>query len=521
MADATDLENELGQLLDQERFPPPEAFSGAARVSDGALHAAPGEDAPAWWLEQTKGVLDWKVEPTVSLDSSKAPFYEWFADGELNVSHNCLDRHVEAGRGEKVAFHWRGEEGEERDVTYTELLADTQRIANALKARGIGKGDVVGIFLPMIPEAAAAMLACARIGAVHNVVFGGFSPGSVRERMEVSEAKALITADQARRKGKTAPIKAALDEVLSEDPLPKLETIFVVRHVGEETPMEQGRDHWLDEAMASAPAECPAEPLPAEHPLFILYSSGSTAKPKGIQHTTGGYLTQVAWTHREVFDLKDDDVYFCSADIGWITGHSYIVYGPLANGATSVMYEGAPDYPHKGIWWELCERYGVSLFYTAPTAIRACMKWGSEHPAEHDLSKLRLLGTVGEPINPKAWLWYHKVIGQRALPDRRHLVADRDRRDHGHDAPGRAGREAGRRRARRSRASPCACSTTRARRSRTASRACSRSPTRGPRCSARSTRTLTATWRPTGRSSVPGPTSSATPRAWTTRATSR
>ncbi len=416
MADATELENELGRLLDQERFPPPEAFVASAAVTDGTLHVAPGEDVPAWWLEQTIETLDWHVEPTVSLDSSKAPFYEWFADGELNVSFNCLDRHVEAGRGDKVAFHWRGEEGEERDVTYAELLADTQRMANALKARGIDKGDVVGIFLPMIPEAAAAMLACARIGAVHNVVFGGFSPGSVRERMEVSEARALITVDQARRKGKTAAIKAELDAVLDAEPLPKLETIFVVRHVGEETPMQQGRDHWLDEAMASAPAECPAEPLPAEHPLFILYSSGSTAKPKGILHTTGGYLTQVAWTHREVFDLKDDDVYFCSADIGWITGHSYIVYGPLANGATSVMYEGAPDYPHKGIWWELCERYGVSLFYTAPTAIRACMKWGAEHPAKHDLSRLRLLGTVGEPINPKAWLWYHKVIGGERCP---------------------------------------------------------------------------------------------------------
>ncbi|MBA2349934.1 MAG: acetate--CoA ligase [Solirubrobacterales bacterium] len=417
MADhAQDLEAELGRLLDQERFPPPPAFAAAARVTDGTLHAAPGEDVPAWWLEQTREILDWKVEPTVSLDSSKAPFYEWFADGELNVSHNCLDRHVEAGRGEKVAFHWRGEEGEERDVTYAELLADTQRMANALKARGIDKGDVVGIFLPMIPEAAAAMLACARIGAVHNVVFGGFSPGSVRERMEVSEARALITVDQARRKGKTAPIKAALDEVLAAEPLPTLETIFVVRHVGEETPMEQGRDHWLDEAMAAAPAECLAEPLPAEHPLFILYSSGSTAKPKGILHTTGGYLTQAAWTHREVFDLGDDDVWFCSADIGWVTGHSYIVYGPLANGATSVMYEGAPDYPHKGIWWELCERYGVTLFYTAPTAIRACMKWGAEHPREHDLSTLRLLGTVGEPINPKAWLWYHKVIGGERCP---------------------------------------------------------------------------------------------------------
>ncbi len=414
---ASELEDELGHLLDQERFAPPKAFAAAARVNGGELHDAPGEDAPAWWLAQATEILDWVKEPTVAVDDTRKPFYEWFADGELNVSHNCLDRHVQAGHGDRVAFHWRGEEGEERDVTYTDLLADTQRMANALKARAIGPGDVVGIFLPMIPEAVVAMLACARIGAPHNVVFGGFSPGSVRERMEFSEARALITVDGARRKGKTAPIKQALDAVLDAEPLPELETIFVVRHTGDEAPMQQGRDYWMDEAMEVAPAECPAEPLAAEHPLFILYSSGSTAKPKGILHTSGGYLTQVAWTFREVFDLNvESDVYFCSADIGWVTGHSYMVYGPLANGATSVMYEGAPDYPHRGIWWELCERYGVTLFYTAPTAIRACMKWGPEHPRSFDLSKLRLLGTVGEPINPKAWLWYHKVIGGERCP---------------------------------------------------------------------------------------------------------
>ncbi len=417
LSDSPDLEAELGHLLEQERFPPPEAFAAAARVTDSALHDAPGEDAPAWWLAQAREVLDWAQEPTVALDDSRAPFYEWFADGTLNVSHNCLDRHVEAGRGDRVAFHWRGEEGEERDVTYAELLADTQRLANALKARGIGPGDVVGIFLPMIPEAVVAMLACARIGAPHNVVFGGFSPGSVRERMQFSEAKALVTIDGARRKGRTAPIKQALDAVLEEEPLPALETIFVVRHTGDEAPMSAGRDVWLDEAMAAADAVCPAEPLPAEQPLFILYSSGSTAKPKGILHSSGGYLTQTAWTFREVFDLRpEEDVYFCTADIGWITGHSYMVYGPLANGATSVMYEGAPDYPHKGIWWELVERYGVTTFYTAPTAIRACVKWGAEFPDAQDLSSLRLLGTVGEPINPKAWLWYHKVVGHERCP---------------------------------------------------------------------------------------------------------
>ena len=419
MADqaTTDLENELGHLLDQKRFTPPEAFAAAARVTGQQLHDAPGQDAPAWWLQQAKELLDWAVEPTVALDDSKKPFYEWFTDGTLNVSHNCLDRHVIAGNGERVAFHWRGEEGEERDVTYAALLADTQRMANALLDRGIRAGDVVGIFLPMIPEAVAAMLACARIGAVHNVVFGGFAPSSVVERMQFSEAKALITVDGARRKGKTAPIKAALDAVLDVEPVATLEHVFVVRATGMDTPMLAGRDVWMDEAMAAADAECPAEPFGAEQPLFILYSSGSTAKPKGILHSSAGYLTQTTQTFREVFDLKvESDVYFCTADIGWITGHSYMVYGPLSNGATSVMYEGAPDYPHKGIWWELCERYAVTTFYTAPTAIRACMKWGPTHPRSFDLGKLRLLGTVGEPINPKAWLWYHKVIGGERCP---------------------------------------------------------------------------------------------------------
>jgi acetyl-CoA synthetase len=343
------------------------------------------------------------------------PYAKWFVGGRLNAAYNCLDRHVEAGRGERVAFHWRGEEGEERDVTYADLHRDVQRFANALKDRGIGPGDVVGIFLPMIPEVVVAMLACARIGAPHNVVFGGFSAESVRERMEVSEAKVLITVDGARRKGKTAPVKASVDEVMAD--LPSLQTIFVVRHTGIDVAMDGERDVWADEAMAAADPDCPPEAFDAEHPLFILYSSGSTAAPKGILHTTGGYLTGVTWTHKNVFDLKaEEDVWFCSADVGWITGHSYIVYGPLSNGVTSVMYEGAPDYPHKGIWWELCERAGATVFYTAPTAIRACMKWGAEFVQQADLSKLRLLGTVGEPINPKAWLWYWEVVGGGRCP---------------------------------------------------------------------------------------------------------
>jgi acetyl-CoA synthetase len=414
MADGATLDQELGQLLEQETFPPPDEFRERAIYSDPSIYDEAEADPEGFWARQAEE-LHWFRKWDRVLDWSNPPFAKWFEGGELNVAYNCLDRHVEAGLGERVAFHWRGEEGEERDITYAALLADVQRFANALKGRGIGKGDVVGIFLPMIPQVAVAMLACARIGAIHNVVFGGFSAESVRERMEFSEAKALITVDGARRKGKTAPIKQQVDEVMGD--IAHLETIFVVRHTDTPCEMRDGRDVWFEEVMDAADPECPAEPLDAEHPLYILYTSGSTAKPKGILHTTGGYLTQVAFTHKAVFDLKpDDDVYWCSADVGWVTGHSYIVYGPLANGATSVMYEGAPDYPDKDIWWELCERYGVTIFYTAPTAIRACIKWGAEYPERHDLSSLRLLGTVGEPINPKAWLWYHKVIGGERCP---------------------------------------------------------------------------------------------------------
>ncbi len=413
MAEAT-LESQLEELLDQETFSPSSEFSSHAVISDTGIHERADSDPEAFWAEQAEA-LDWAEKWDQVLDWSNPPFAKWFVGGKLNVAYNCVDRHVEAGNGDRVAFHWRGEEGEERDVTYADLHRDVQRFANALKDRGIEKGDVVGIFLPMIPEVAVAMLACARIGAPHNVVFGGFSPESVKERMEFSEAKALITVDGARRKGKTAPIKQQVDEVMAG--LENLETIIVVKHTGADCSMQEGRDFWWHTVLEAAGDECPAEPLDAEHPLYILYTSGSTAKPKGILHTTGGYLTQVAWTHRNVFDLRpDEDVYWCSADVGWVTGHSYIVYGPLANGCTSVMYEGAPDYPDKDIWWELCARYKVTIFYTAPTAIRACIKWGAEYPGRHDLSSLRLLGTVGEPINPKAWLWYHKVIGAERCP---------------------------------------------------------------------------------------------------------
>jgi acetyl-CoA synthetase len=411
-----DLEKQLESMLDIEKFPPPDDFRKQALVTDESMYEEAAADLEGFWQRQAEELIDWAEKPTQTLDESNAPFYKWFTDGKLNASYNCLDRHVEAGNGDRVAFHWRGEEGEERDITYSELHADVQRFANALKDRGIEKGDVVGIYLPMIPEVVISMLACARIGAPHNVVFGGFSPEAVRERMEFSDAKALITVDGARRKGKTAPIKSAVDEEGIGD-LDSIETIFVVKATEADCEMEEGRDVWFHEVMDSADAECPAEPMDAEHPLYVLYTSGSTAKPKGVLHTTGGYLLGVTFTHKYVFDLKpESDVFWCGADVGWVTGHSYIVYGPLSNGATGVMYEGPPDYPDKDVWWDIIESHKVSIFYTAPTAIRACIKWGVEYPQKHDLSSLRLLGTVGEPINPKAWLWYYEVIGGERCP---------------------------------------------------------------------------------------------------------
>jgi acetyl-CoA synthetase len=412
---SSELERELESMLEIERFDPPAEFRERARWSDPGIYEEAAADPEAWWLRQATELLDWETEPSKGLDDSDPPFYRWFEDGRLNASANCLDRHVQAGNGERVAFHWRGEEGEERDLTYADLHRDVQRFANALKDLGVRKGDVVGIYLPMIPEVVVAMLACARIGAPHNVVFGGFSAEAVRERMEFSAAKALITVDGARRKGKTAPIKPAVDEHMGG--LESLQRIVVVRHTGIDCPMTEGRDVFYDEVMEAADPECPAEPMEAEHPLYILYTSGSTAKPKGILHTTGGYMTGVTATHRYVFDLRpEEDVYWCAADVGWVTGHSYIVYGPLANGATSVMWEGAPDYPHKGAWWEVVERCGATILYAAPTAIRTFIKWGVEIPEKFDLSSLRLLGSVGEPINPKAWLWYHRVIGGGRCP---------------------------------------------------------------------------------------------------------
>ena len=412
--DDQELDHELTGLLSVESFEPPAEFVAQATLNDPSIYEEADRDWQGWWASEA-GRLEWFKPWTQVLDDSNPPFYKWFLGGKLNVSYNCVDRHVLAGNGARVAYHWRGEEGEERDITYADLYRDVQKFANALKDLGIRKGDVVGIYAGMIPETIVSMLACARIGAVHNVVFGGFSAESVRERMEFSEARALITVDGAARKGNIAAVKQNVDAVMGG--LETLKHIIVIQAKGTECEMRDGRDVWFHEIVAAAADECPAEPMDAEDPLFVLYTSGSTAKPKGILHTTGGYLTGASTTHRYVFDVKpESDVYWCCADVGWITGHSYIVYGPLSNGVTSVMYEGAPDYPHRGIWWELVERYKASIFYTAPTAIRACIKWGSEYPDKFDLTSLRLLGTVGEPINPKAWLWYHKVIGGERCP---------------------------------------------------------------------------------------------------------
>jgi acetyl-CoA synthetase len=401
--------------MELERFEPSPEFRKDARITDASPYDEADRDFRGWWATQARELLHWFTPWDTVLDESRAPLYEWFVGGRINACHNCLDRHVEAGLGERVAYHWNGERGEQREVTYAQLHRDVQLLANALKARGIGKGDIVGIYMPMIPEVVVAMLACARIGAPHNVIFDGFTGAAVRDQLDFCAAKALITADGAPRKGTTVALKEPLDELLED--LATLETIVVRRHAGMPCAMREGRDIWWDEAIAQSEPDCPCEPLDSEHPLFVLYTSGSTAKPKVVVHSTGGYLTGVAWTALNVFDLKPGrDVFWCTADVGWITGHSYVVYGPMSNAVTSVMYESTPDYPSKAICWELIERHKVSVFYTAPTTIRTWMKWGAKHPAAHDLSSLRLLGSVGEPINPRAWLWYRTVIGGGRCP---------------------------------------------------------------------------------------------------------
>ncbi|WP_422772859.1 acetate--CoA ligase [Plantactinospora sp. WMMC1484] len=404
----------LANLLQETRqFPPPADLAAAANVTSEAYDAA-AEDRLAFWARQA-GRLDWSKEWDQILDWSNPPFAKWFVGGRLNVAHNCLDRHVAAGHGDRVAIHWEGEPGDTRTITYAELLAMTSQAANALTALGVTAGDRVAIYLPMIPEAAVAMLACARIGATHSVVFGGFSADSLSNRIQDASAKLVITADGGYRRGKPSALKPTVDEAVAK--CPSVEHVLVVRRTGQDVAWNGDKDVWWHETVETAPTEHTAEAFDAEHPLFILYTSGTTAKPKGILHTSGGYLTQAAYTHHAVFDLKPDtDVYWCTADIGWVTGHSYIVYGPLANGATQVMYEGTPDTPHRGRFWDLVQKYRVTILYTAPTLIRTMMKWGDDIPKGYDLSSLRLLGSVGEPINPEAWIWYRQNIGGGECP---------------------------------------------------------------------------------------------------------
>ncbi|MCY3547836.1 MAG: acetate--CoA ligase [Gemmatimonadetes bacterium] len=406
----------LDALLTENRlFAPPSDFAAAAVVSDGSIYddGEAYEDFWAGWAEE----LDWFRKWDRVLEWNP-PHARWFAGGKLNVCHNCVDRHLDGPRRDKPALVWEGEPGDRRTFTYAKLAGEVRRFANVLKGLGVKKGDRVAIYLPMVPEAAFAMLACARIGAAHSVVFGGFSPDSLADRINDAEARVLITADGGYRRGSVVPLKANADRAVARCPC--IEHVLVVARGAAdprlEAAMTPGRDHWYHELAAGVDAECEPEVMDAEDLLFILYTSGTTGKPKGVVHTTGGYLTQVHATTRTVFDLKEDDIYWCTADVGWVTGHSYIVYGPLAAGATVVMYEGAPDWPDKGRFWKMCESYGVTVFYTAPTAIRAFMQWGEAWPAGHDLRRLRLLGTVGEPINPEAWMWYHRVIGGERCP---------------------------------------------------------------------------------------------------------
>ncbi|MGC4877559.1 acetate--CoA ligase [Micromonospora sp. DT43] len=403
----------LANLLNETRqFPPPAELAAHANVTVDA-YAEAQADRLAFWAKQADR-LAWSKKWDEVLDWSNPPFAKWFVGGQLNVAYNCLDRHVEAGRGDKVAIHWEGEPGDTRTLTYADLHALTCRAANALTDLGVTAGDRVAIYLPMIPEAAVAMLACARIGAAHSVVFGGFSADSLSNRIQDASAKVVITADGGYRRGKPSALKPTVDEAVASSP--SVEHVLVVRRTGEDVAWSE-KDHWWHETVETASAEHTAQPFDAEHPLFILYTSGTTARPKGILHTTGGYLTQASYTTHAVFDLKPEtDVYWCTADIGWVTGHSYIVYGPLSNGATQVMYEGTPDTPHKGRFWEIVDRYGVTILYTAPTLIRTMMKWGEDIPAGFDLSSLRLLGSVGEPINPEAWMWYRQHVGGGELP---------------------------------------------------------------------------------------------------------
>ena len=410
---------DIDVLLDEfRRFPPPADFAKAARIATWDTHLRADADPEGYWAEQA-ATLDW-FKPWDKVLEWDPPQARWFVGGKLNAAHNCIDRHLTTARRNKAALIFEGEPGDRRTLTYWDLYVESCKFANVLKSLGVAKGDRVGIYLPLIPEVVIAMLACARIGAIHSVVFGGFSSDSLRDRMNDAEAKVVVTADGGYRRGQVVPLKRNTDRALEE--APTVQHVVVVQRrpggVGDESfaMMREGRDHWWHRLMATASADCPPEPMDAEDVLFILYTSGTTGKPKGIVHTTGGYLTGCATTTRDVFDLREEDVYWCTADVGWVTGHSYLVYGPLANGATCVMYEGAPNWPEKDRFWQICARNGVTILYTAPTAIRAFMKWGDSYPASHDLSRLRLLGSVGEPINPEAWIWYHENIGGKRCP---------------------------------------------------------------------------------------------------------
>ncbi|MBC8102483.1 MAG: acetate--CoA ligase [Cytophagales bacterium] len=406
----------VSSLNETRLFPPSAAFTTAANVSDPGVYERAAADPQAFWAEWA-GKLDW-ISPWRTVCEWTPPHAKWFVGGKLNISANCLDRHITSARRNKAAIIFEGEPGDSRVLTYQDLWREVNQFAGALKGLGIRKGDRVTIYLPMIPEAAIAMLACARIGAIHTVVFGGFSGDSLRERINDSGSRLLITADGGWRRGNVVPLKQAADEALANNSCPTIENVVVVNRAGDprHVPMTEDRDHWWHRLLEHAPRLTAPEVMDAEDPLYILYTSGSTGKPKGILHTSGGYLTQALATTQWTFDLKDEDVYWCTADVGWVTGHSYVVYGPLAAGATVLMYEGAPDWPQRDRFWQIIEKYGVSVFYTAPTAIRAFMKWGTEHLEKHDLSSLRLLGSVGEPINPEAWMWYHRHVGGENCP---------------------------------------------------------------------------------------------------------
>jgi acetyl-CoA synthetase len=410
---AVEQRPEIEALFAEKRvFPPDPAFTAQANVKQSIYEEAEA-DFEAFWARIARERISWSkpFDKTLEWD---LPFAKWFTGGELNVAYNCVDRHVEAGLGDKVAYHWIGEPGDTRTITYADLQREVSKAANALKELGVKKGDRVAIYMPMIPELPVAMLACARLGAPHTVVFGGFSAEALSGRINDAEAKLLITADGGWRRGAKVQLKAAADEALENTST--IENVLVVRRLGDDVPMKEGRDHWWHELVEKQSADCPPVPVDSEHMLYLLYTSGTTAKPKGIMHTSAGYLVGTSYTHWAIFDLKPNDVYWCAADIGWVTGHSYIVYGPLANAATGVMYEGAPDTPAWDRWWQIVEDYKVTILYTAPTAIRAFMKQGPDFPARHDLSSLRLLGSVGEPINPEAWLWYQEHVGGGKAP---------------------------------------------------------------------------------------------------------